>query len=72
MNLARKHGKTYDNETRVAIFADTVPIQQAGAFGAGSTIGAGGPKPGMLVGNFGPSMGSKGAASQVQELRMVS
>ena len=26
LNLARKHGKLYDGETKIAIFADTVPI----------------------------------------------
>ena len=68
INLARKHGKLHNNETRVSIFADTVPIQHAGAF----SMSQSGPKTGMLIGNFGPSTGKMGAASQVQELRMVS
>ena len=52
----------------MSIFADTVPIQHAGAF----SMSQSGPKTGMLIGNFGPSTGKMGAASQVQELRMVS
>ncbi len=66
LNLARKHGKLYENETKVAIFADTVPIQHAGSY----SMGQGGPKQGSIVGNFGA--GKTGTASQVQELRIVS
>lgn len=73
LQLARKHGKIYDNETKVAIFADVVPLAaNSYASVSGSTGAAIGPKVGSVAGNFGPMNQKMGGTSSVHELRMVS
>jgi hypothetical protein len=73
LQLARKHGKLYDNETKVAIFADVVPLAaNSYASVSGSQQASIGPRVGSVAGNFGPSNQKMGATSSVHELRMVS
>ena len=46
----------YENETKVAIFADVVPLAANSYASVSSAVGAAiGPKVGSISGNFGPS-----------------
>jgi hypothetical protein len=73
LTLARKHGKIYDNETKVAIFADVVPLAANSYASVSGAVGAAvGPRVGSISGNFGPTNQKMGGTSSVHELRVVS